>query len=201
MFKYEIEIEKVWNEQHKIIKIFADYHKNKSVEDFFVSMLTPTTRISYRKYYKLTKNGPVRVKSATTTAAQRANLPVMAMPCADSDEHFAGLYFNGMIGCTPDNTKYYLVKVGQAIDIAKRMRNYATHNPMIYHNNQSLRIDDAKKRDEWETNCHDWIASHAYAVAQNSNEWFYVDEKTYYKMCDLFSTKDGFTMVALGMMN
>jgi len=121
------------------------------------------------------------------------------MDCAVSTCDKAGLYFVGMIGITPDKKKYVLVKVGEAEGrtVASRIRDYACYNPMVYHNDCFLADNEYNGRDG-ELNCQWYIAERAYGRGQNSHEWFYVDEETYYDLCDTFADKEMFKAIAEG---
>jgi len=125
-------------------------------------------------------------------------LPKLELPCADATglPEERGLYFIGMIGINPNETKYYLVKVGATDNIAKRVRQYGTYNPMIYIGGTVEDIDGSLSQAE--TNCHEYLADKAYAYAQNAREWFYVDEKTYYELCKTFANKEMFKAIAEG---
>lgn len=114
-------------------------------------------------------------------------LPILEMPVAKSDEDFGGLYFLGMIGINPQNKIYYLVKIGLAKNIKKRLHNYYGYNPMLFHNNYSLKIEDETARALAEENCHRYLTSKAYAKAQDADEWYYVDKDTYFELCETFS--------------
>jgi len=89
-----------------------------------------------------------------------------------------------------------LVKVGATDNIAKRVRQYGTYNPMIYIGGTVEDIDGSLSQAE--TNCHEYLADKAYAYAQNAREWFYVDEKTYYELCKTFANKEMFKAIAEG---
>ena len=126
------------------------------------------------------------------------NLPKLELPCADASclPEGRGLYFIGMIGINPNETKYYLVKIGSAENIAKRVRQYGTYNPMIYIGGAIENIDG--RLSDAETTCHEYLADKAYAYAQNAREWFYVNEETYYELCDIFANKEMFKAIAEG---
>lgn len=88
----------------------------------------------------------------------------------------AGLYFLGMVNMNP-NTKeiFYWVKIGIANDLYKRMGAYNTHCPMLWH------IDYLY--DDNELYYHAQLAKYALARCNHNTEWFMVDEKTYFEMC------------------
>lgn len=125
-------------------------------------------------------------------------LPQLEIPCADISwlPESKGLYFIGMIGINPNGTKYYLVKVGATENIAKRIRQYGTYNPMLYIGGVAL--DIRKQLSDAETTCHEYLAEKAYAYAKNAREWFYVDEATYFELCETFADKEMFRAIAEG---
>lgn len=126
------------------------------------------------------------------------NLPTIKMSCATITERgMRGLYFVAMMAHNPDGKNFYLVKIGKAEDIGSRMRQYASHNPMIYHNNCSLYINEGRL-EPYEHNCHNFLNNIAFGRAQNSLEWYYVNEKDYYTLCDLFASPSTFAAIACG---
>lgn len=195
MRKYEIEIRKIteshnWSERYKKMgKELTEYA--------FIIQLSHYAAAVFRKNYYIDESGVHKKESAM--ANDNYGLPTIKMPCANVDEKFGGLYFVSMIGTNPNGKIYYLVKVGQAKNIAARMASYATHNPMIYHNYISLQIDDKEQRDKAEQNCHKFLAKLAYGVAQNSCEWFYVNKQDYFNICACFTNHNSFQMIASGI--
>lgn len=195
MCKYENEINKLaqfinWGEKFKKRGQTITYNQ-------FSDYLSTYAATMFRKHYYIDENGVHKKESAI--ANDNYGLPTIKMPCANVDEKFGGLYFVSMIGTNPNGKMYYLVKIGQAKNIASRMASYATHNPMIYHNYISLQIDDKEQRDKTEQNCHKFLAKFAYGVAQNSCEWFYVNEKDYFNICACFANHKSFQMIASGI--
>ena len=127
-----------------------------------------------------------------------APLPVLDMPCAKiTEKGLRGLYFIAMMAHNPEGENFYLVKIGQAEDIGTRMQQYASHNPMIYHNNCSLYINHGSMN-EYERNCHMFLKTMAYARAQNALEWYYVTEENYFTLCHLFESPITFASIANG---
>ena len=204
-FKYEIEAEerikaKDWSAEFKFFKEFglADHEVASLLKTDFLSGASPCLRQSFSKNYDITEDGIVRRgRKAWET------VPEITMECAKSDGKKSGLYFLGMIGITPDEKKYHLVKVGWAQPgrpIESRVNDYRTYNPMIYHNNSYLETGefDVENGKTAEDNCHWYIAERAYGRAQGSHEWFYVDEETYYELCETFADKEMFKAIAEG---
>lgn len=154
----------------------------------FQAPLDSNCRRALKQYYYYDKTG-VHERNDLDT------LPTMDMPCAEYEElpHAQGVYFLGMIGTNPDGKNYYLVKVGGSENIHSRVRQYATYNPMIYIGGYCL----TGYRDA-ETNSHRFLRKKAYAVALHTDEWFYVDEETYFELCEIFADKEMFKAIAEG---
>lgn len=173
--KWKLFLDKVWQNYSSLL-ITRYYHRNSR------SFVEQYGRIVEEKPEELTLN----------------TLPVINMPCAAiTEQGMRGLYFVAMMAHNPDDTNFYLVKVGKAEDIGNRMKQYASHNPMIYHNNCSLYISEGNL-DPYEHNCHIFLSNIAFGRAQNSLEWYYVNEKDYYALCDLFSSPSTFAAIACG---
>ena len=98
-----------------------------------------------------------------------------------------------MIGTNPDGKSYYLVKIGSSENIKTRVRQYATYNPMIYIGGYCL----TSYRNA-EENCHYYLRKKAYALALHTEEWFYVDEETYFELCDTFANMETFKAIVEG---
>lgn len=126
------------------------------------------------------------------------DLPKLEIPCASTEwlPEERGLYFIGMIGVNPNGTKYYLVKVGSTENIAKRVRQYGSYNPMVYIGGILQNFEG--KMSDAETTCHEYLAERAYAYAQNAREWFYVSEETYFELCNTFADNEMFRAIAKG---
>jgi len=210
MYKYQEEFEKrysvlPWTEWVCITKTVCEVEHISPTPRRFLQMLKEqflngascNLKSNFDRHYEVTLDG---IKCKDKVSAVDA-LPVLKMPCIDCDYNGAGIYFVSMIGATPDDHKYYLIKNGKADHIKDRIKQYASHNPMIYHNNYYLPINPVNENIlTIESNCHEYIARKAYARAQNTKEWFYVDEKTYYELCDIFSNPDKFRAIGNGEM-
>ena len=95
-----------------------------------------------------------------------------------------GLYLVGSCYFNPlTDEKFYWIKVGKSKDLQKRMKTYATHNPMLW-KNCYLPISDRAKTDLAETQCHNILTSRCIKKAKDSNEWFLVDRETYLSICN-----------------
>ena len=200
-YKYEEEInERIQSyDWKKMCDFFSDENGevsrsalNAIFQDFRRPLMSNARR-ALDAYYTYDKDGVHKVRKP---AENRYNLPVMSMPCADAsafDWPYGGLYFVGMIGTNPEGHSYYLVKVGCADNVQKRLRQYATYNPMIY-----IGGICPATRNTSEDTAHEYLAERAIALAQNSTEWFYVTEETYYELCDTFSDMETFKAIAEG---
>ena len=92
---------------------------------------------------------------------------------------YAGLYFIGETHFNPlTHEEFYWVKIGKAVDLAQRMREYNTHCPMLW------RIDFS--RDYYnEAYYHQRLKEICIASCNHNREWFLVDKETYFNMCEL----------------
>ena len=201
MFKYEEEAnkriaEKDWAHAYTVWKEFDIDEANikKLVKREFLSGQSPLLRNSFDRNYRVTEHGIERYQRDPRQPWE--SVPPIDMECAISTCNQLGLYFVGIIGVTPDDHKYYCVKVGMTDDIGERIMTYIRHNPMIYHNNIYLTARESNSYSE--DRCHEYIAERAYAVAQNTDEWFYVTEENYYELCETFSNKEMFKAIAEG---
>lgn len=199
-YKYEEEInERIENYHWKeMCEFFSDDNGEitpsalSAIFQDFRRPLLSNARRALDAYYTYDKDGVHRV---SYPSENRYDLPVMNMPCADTSKipYCSGLYFIGMIGTNPDGHSYYLVKVGSADDVQKRLRQYATYNPMIYIGG----ICPSTRHTSEET-AHEYLAERAIALAQNSTEWFYVTEEMYYELCGTFADQEMFKAIAEG---
>lgn len=210
MFKYEKEINerltnfnyeekwKFWVKDTEISEEFAQTIM-RSLFGGGMNDLSPNAKLALKKYYRFTENGLVKIGGGFhgTGADNKFNLPAMDMPCAKCVYEGSALYFLGMMGFNPEGKEYYLVKIGSSNNIGRRIKDYAVTNPMIYHDNIFLPCEESQLKEK-EYNCHKYLASMAYAIAQNSNEWFYVTKENYFLLCDVFKDTTFFQMVANG---
>lgn len=94
-----------------------------------------------------------------------------------------GLYLVGSTYFNPyTDEKFYWIKVGKSTDLKKRMKQYATHNPMLWKN--CFIPVSVKNLDTAESLCHAVLKHVALKKAENTNEWFQVDKETYLNICE-----------------
>ena len=202
MYKYEETINQKYAEydfQRHYDSLFNMFHDEKTVLKFIIidfrNTLPYNVRPAFDNKYGFTRNGLKKI------IPDNYGLEEQKFPFALSNREEPGLYFIGQIGLSPEGTEYYLIKIGGAYGrtISQRVNEYATYNPMIYHNDCVLTIRPEHK--SWKTaedNCHEFLAKNALKIAQKSKEWFYVTKEVYYQFCDLFTNEDFFYQVANG---
>lgn len=210
MFKYEMEINerlasfkyeeewKFWVDKRGMPEETAQTYMTFAFINGNIP-LSLNAKLALKKYYRFTENGLVKIGGGFhgTGADNKFNLPAMDMPCAKCAYEGSALYFLGMMSFNPEGKEYYLVKIGSSNNIGRRIKDYAVTNPMIYHDNIFLPCEESQLKEK-EYNCHKYLASMAYAIAQNSNEWFYVTKENYFLLCDMFKDITFFQMVANG---
>lgn len=110
-------------------------------------------------------------------------------------EAFPGLYFVGDIKYDPHYGKIFLVKCGGSNDVGERMKQYATHNPMFFHDYTSLPCDNWRVKEKI---VQMFLKNIAIGRPPVSREWFIVSEENYFQLCQLFKDKNFFSCVAEG---
>ena len=105
------------------------------------------------------------------------------MPFADGINYKVpeepGLYFIGETHFNPyTKEEFYWVKIGKSTNLAKRLRNYDTCNPMLW------RIDYLVNEENEEEYYHLRLAQIAIAKCNHNEEWFLVNRETYLEMCE-----------------
>lgn len=201
MYKYEQEIEERiatydWNGMINFLESDDD-DDDESVTKAIVECvyrdfrlpLSANARYGLEMHYTYDKTG-VHKK----IEEKNEDIPILEIDCAKTNNlpRTEGVYFIGMIGINPTGEKYYLIKVGRANNIYSRLSSYATYNPMLYIGGYY----ETKKSEAAERMCHNYLEKYAYAKAQSTKEWFYVNETTYYKLCDAFSDQRVFKVIA-----
>lgn len=105
----------------------------------------------------------------------------------EQTEGVGGIYLIGSTYFNPyTDEKFYWIKVGKTTDLAKRMKQYATHNPMLW-KNSFLQIN-SKDLQNAEKLCQRCLKDHSNIVAENTNEWYSVSKQLYLEICE-----NGFT--------
>jgi hypothetical protein len=203
MYKYEQKInERIANYNWKeLIDQFRDEDGTVSQDWIdvvfrdFRAPLDANARYGLEMHYYYNEKGVFKREATYYCPSDEINIKEIECAKTDSLPTSAGLYFIGMIGQNPDGENYYLIKIGTAENIKKRLQAYATYNPMIYIGGCYCVKNG---RVGCEERCHRFLSRMAYAQAQNSKEWFYVSEEDYYALCNLFMDKDAFAVIAEG---
>lgn len=97
-----------------------------------------------------------------------------------------GLYLVGTCVFNPTNEdeKYYWIKVGKASCFGSRMRNYNTHNPMLW-KGSFLPCEDKKFCHYLEKIFQDVLRVEAIGKHDSrTSEWFRVSKEVYLKICN-----------------
>lgn len=93
-----------------------------------------------------------------------------------------GLYLIGSTHFDPMTGKrYFWIKVGMGRNLAQRLRSYCSENPMVFI--ADVMIVDPDDVLDFEASYHISLSDLAIAQAQNTREWFLVDEQTYMEIC------------------
>lgn len=120
--------------------------------------------------------------------------------CYDTTgQNFPGLYFLGATYFVPTTKQpIYAVKIGVSYSsVGSRIASYGTHNPFIYHTrDMALPFEICDDADE--ATCHKFLASLAVQQIDKETEWYIVDEKTYFFLCENMRNVEFFANVATG---
>lgn len=99
-------------------------------------------------------------------------------------EKRCGLYLIGNTVFNPiTNQKFYWIKIGLTTNSITRFSSYNTDNPMYFYID-FLPIKDRKQVKHYETIYQDELKGKVVACCERNNEWFLVDEETYFKICE-----------------
>ena len=131
---------------------------------------------------------------------------ITEIPCEDehekrqymqSEEHFQGLYWVGCVGFDPiKKLPIPNGKIGLASDVSKRMKNYCTHNPMVWHNDCSLKVEgDYATLCEMERTAHKFLEKVATRLCPNTAEWYEFSETIYLALCECLQNENFFYYV------
>lgn len=119
--------------------------------------------------------------------AMYENTPIYrneADPLRFSAPDDGGLYLIGSTHFNPfTEEKIYLIKVGRSdVSLSRRMRDYRTENPMMFH----IAFNALPKQviRENERTCHAILYSICEGLMENSEEWVKVSGETYLEICE-----------------
>lgn len=196
-YKYDKEIRDEWKRNQYFYPLMYRVKGAEFTTKLFIASLSPNGKLGFKKYYNLTENGPVKHGGLQSTNPDiPSDLPELSIECAKATQSYSGLYFIGIIGQPPAGKPYYIVKIGQAMNIQARIKQYLSHNPMIYHDDISIQIENSIARNEAERTAQNWLKNFAYAYAMNTYEMFYVNEEDYFNICEFLKDKNNFKKIA-----
>ena len=101
------------------------------------------------------------------------------------EELDGGLYLVGTCIFNPVNEeeKYYWIKVGQTEHFGKRLKQYNTHNPMLWKGDFFI-CSSKRTRDSLENHCHYILNQEAVGSMSICSEWYEVPKEIYLKICE-----------------
>lgn len=148
-------------------------------------------RIIRKKHYA----APITVELARPTDVY----PDLPKSYDTSGQAFPGLYFIGATYFVPTTKQpIYAVKIGSSYnEVGRRIRDYGTYNPFIYHERE-MSLPYTLCPEAEEITCYNFLASLAVQKIEKITEWHIVDEKTYFYLCEHFKNKSFFAGVATG---
>lgn len=101
----------------------------------------------------------------------------------DEVPNTSGVYLVGSTYFNPiTDEKFYWIKVGKSTQLNNRMKQYATHNPMLWKNSFWALSKDKISRAE--SVCHEVLKSISVEIANNTDEWFRVSREDYLIICE-----------------
>ena len=146
------------------------------------------------------KRKPRKTEPPQVNLRPLACYPNVLPKCYDtSGQDFGGLYFMGATYFNPISLNpIYAVKVGLSYsDIGRRIQDYGTYNPFIYHERAHVlpfsACDEASEK-----MCHSFLSSISIQQMDKESEWYIVDEQTYLYLCENMKRVSFFAGVATG---
>lgn len=167
--------------------LYWRFHKDVAEIAKITGYCTGTVKSYVRKYQELEKyyddyfnfDAPKKTKQVRKPLAvfdDGYNIPEV-LDCS-------GIYLVGSTYIDPYTKKiYYWIKVGMSsTSLAKRLRGYRSENPMVWI--ADVMYVDTDNVGAMEHECHIALSDIAYGIARNTDEWFIVDEDTYFEICE-----------------
>lgn len=100
------------------------------------------------------------------------------------EANFGGLYFISEILFLNDKV-YYLVKIGQSINIVDRLNKYNVHNTAYhYFPSSAIKIENQEERNNYEKFAHTILRMLKVYDSKKCKEWFFVSEYVYNALKD-----------------
>ena len=176
----EISIEDIFCQLYKEMTEEASYPIRRKAYDAMVILYNTLPEIS-EIYEHISDTGPYKERF------QRRDR-VVTQAFDDGINYTApkapGLYFIGETHFNPiTDEKFYWVKIGMSANLARRLKDYNTSNPMMWRIDY-LTEQDTIDLDKAEEAYHGILYEKAIATCNHNKEWFMVDRETYLAMCE-----------------
>lgn len=166
--------------------LYWKFHKDVNEISQITGYAVSTVKNYVRKYQELERFYDDYFNFDTPNKTRIVRTPLNTFDDGYPTPHVpeeCGLYLVGSTYINPFSKQtYYWIKVGMSTNLVKRLRSYRTENPMVWIAD-TMAVD---KEDVYsmERECHIILSDVAYGIARNTDEWFIVDEKTYFEICD-----------------
>lgn len=170
------------SEMERRVKECSRYHYDIAVELYRTFPILkeiwehyPNERFIRDRFQKKIYNITIEKDKITISTEE---IPPKEVP---KESHISALYLVGNTNFNPfTKEEFYWIKVGKTTDLKKRMKSYATHNPMLW------RADyievPSTQLDFSEQICHHILNKYG-TRDKNSNEWFEVPREIYLAIC------------------
>ena len=174
--------EYIISEMERRVKENSRYHYKMAVEMYETFPIlkeiwdyNPNEHFIRDRFKKKIYNITIEKDKITISAKE---VPPMEVP---KDSHICALYLVGNTNFNPfTKEEFYWIKVGKTTDLKKRMKSYATHNPMLWRADY-LKVS-SEHLDFSEQICHHILNKYG-TRDKNSNEWFEVPREIYLAIC------------------
>ena len=167
--------------------LYWRFHKNVNEISEITGYAVSTVKNYVRKYQELEKFYDDYFNFDAPKKTKRVRTPLAIFDDGYETPEISdcsGLYLVGSTYVDPHTKKfYYWIKVGMsATSLAKRLRSYHSENPMVWI--ADVMYVDTDNVYEMEHECHIALSEIAHNIARNTEEWFLVDEETYFEICN-----------------
>lgn len=173
--------EYVKSEMEKRVKGNSRYNYNIAVElyDTF-PILQEIWNYFPNEYYirdrfRKKENSITKKENSSTSFEEKSPVEI------PKEEKINALYLVGNTNFNPfTKEEFYWIKVGKTTDLYKRMKSYATHNPMLWKADYKIVFNEYLNANE--QICH-FILKEYGTQDTNSQEWYQVSREVYLEIC------------------
>jgi len=173
--------EYVKSEMEKRVKGNSRYNYNIAVElyDTF-PILQEIWNYFPNEYYirdrfRKKEDSVINKEKSSTTFEEKSPVEI------PKEEKITALYLVGNTNFNPfTKEEFYWIKVGKTTDLYKRMKSYATHNPMLWKADYKIVPNEYLSSNE--QICH-FILKEYGTQDTNSQEWYQVSREVYLEIC------------------